>query len=326
MLEVIKLPEESKITFIGDCHLNHIAPKSRIDDYPQTSINKLESLRNLMLRKGSNYLIMLGDIFHKPKQPVDFLVKIIKEFQLFWDCGISVFTITGNHDISFDRLDTLEKGALGLLYEVGVIKHLDKIEVGSRFIIDGIDYSQEIPIELDMSKYNILVAHMFYEFDLSEDSIKKEDLEKIGYNMLILGHDHVCYDNEVVKTPSGLVRIVRPGSFMRGTSHSYNVKRKPVCDTLVFDGKLSIERDIIPSLEPKEVFTSSVIDKPDNKQLSQDLAKEFNSLVNQLYNTEDNKISVYDVLDKIDVDSDVRERIIQYLEMKGIFRKSIDSV
>jgi DNA repair exonuclease SbcCD nuclease subunit len=85
-----------RVTFIGDCHFNNVTPKSRIDDYPQTCIDKLELLRVRMLERKSKVLVMVGDIFHKPKQPVEFLVRVIQEFNKFKKSGIRVFTIVGN--------------------------------------------------------------------------------------------------------------------------------------------------------------------------------------------------------------------------------------
>ena len=69
-------------------HLNSSTPKSRIDDYPQTMINKLDILRNAMIARGVKYVICGGDIFHKAKQPSDFEYKVANEFLKFREAGI----------------------------------------------------------------------------------------------------------------------------------------------------------------------------------------------------------------------------------------------
>lgn len=56
----VKEGKELFITIAGDLHLNHTTPKSRIDDYPTSCIDKLELLRVHMLERKSNILILLG--------------------------------------------------------------------------------------------------------------------------------------------------------------------------------------------------------------------------------------------------------------------------
>ena len=85
-----------KIAVVGDLHLNSSTPKSRVDDYPTTCINKLETLRLHLLKNGCTDLILLGDIFHKPSQPVKFLNRVLREFLLFKSSGIKVRAIAGN--------------------------------------------------------------------------------------------------------------------------------------------------------------------------------------------------------------------------------------
>ena len=99
----------TKVAFVGDLHLNHSTPKSRIDDYPTTCIDKLESLRVSLLQRDVKYLIILGDVFHKPKQSVEFLNRVIKQFLKFKDSGIEVYSIIGNHDEIYERVDSIER-------------------------------------------------------------------------------------------------------------------------------------------------------------------------------------------------------------------------
>ena len=320
--------EVLKFTIIGDCHFNHATPKSRIDDYASTCVDKLESLRVSMLERGSKYLIMVGDIFHKPKQPVEFLVRIIQGFIKFKESGIRVFSIVGNHCEIFDRLDSLERTSLGLLFETGVIEHLDSITIRSKervVNILGCDYPNDLPEVTDFKAYNIAVAHKFYEFDLSDESLQEKDLEKYGFNMLVLGHDHVPYDLKTVDTKMGKVRIVRPGSFMRGTSHSYNTKRRVYTDTIEFNGTIRVIRDVLPVKSPEEIFSSSVMDKVDTKDLNKDLSRRFIELVTKIYNSDDNGMNVYNIIDDTSIDPAVKNRIELYLESAGIFRKTVEN-
>lgn len=318
--------DEVEFAVVGDMHLNSSTPKSRIDDYPQTMVDKLALLRRHLVERGVKYLILLGDVFHKSKQPSDFEFKVIREFLRFKEAGIQVFCITGNHDLQFDRLDTYEKSSLGLLYLTDTIQPFIKITFKRQgkkdVVIYGCHYPNDIPEVSDFDSYNILAAHKFYEFNLDKDSIKKEDLDINPFNMYLLGHDHVPYDLVTVRTKDGIVRIVRPGSFSRGTAHSYNNTRLVYIDIVRIKDRVEVVRDTLQVKKPEEIFSASVIDKIDTKDLSNDLSKQLSDLITKLYEVDDNESSVYKVLDATQVDPKVKSRIEGYLYEAGIFRRN----
>lgn len=320
--------EEVEFAVVGDMHLSSSTPKSRIDDYPQTMVDKLSLLRRHLLDRGINKVILLGDIFHKSKQPSDFEFRVAREFLRFKEDGIKVFCITGNHDLQFDRLDTYEKSSLGLMYLTDVLIPFSRITFkreGKRDVnIYGCHYPNDIPDISDFDSYNILAAHKFYEFNMDKDSIRKEDLEKNGFSMYLLGHDHVPYDLLTMRTSSGVVRIVRPGSFSRGTAHAYNNTRMVYIDIVRIKDKVEVVRDTLQVKKPEEIFSASVLDKLDTKDLSNVLSKQLSDLVTKLYESDDSESSVYKILDSTQVDPKVKGRIEGYLYDAGIFRRSND--
>lgn len=318
--------KEVHVGFVGDLHLNSSTPKSRIDNYPETLLEKLESLRVLCLHNDIKNLVFLGDIFHKPAQPISFVYQVLQKFLEFKSSGINCYAISGNHDIAYESLDTLSKSALGILFEVNALSPFSDIFItGTKtpVHIKGYHYS-EVPEEpSDFSSYNIMVAHMFYEFDLSKESLKKEDLSRLKYNMLVLGHDHTPYDLLTEDTTSGKVRIVRPGSFSRGTAHSYNTNRSIFMDVLNVNGKINIQRMIVPSKPADQVFSATVLDKTDLKQLNKELSEQFIDLVNRIYSQDSSSFDVYQALDSSTASQEVKDRIVMYLEQAGIFRKDL---
>ena len=317
---------EVHIGFVGDLHLNSATPKSRIDNYPETLIEKLESLRILCLNNDIKYLVFLGDIFHKPSQPVSFIYQVLQKFLDFKNSGIQCYAISGNHDISFESLDTLSKSALGILFEVNALVPFSDIYVkGTRtpVHIKGFHYTEEPTEPDDFTYYNIMVAHMFYEFDLSKESLNKEDLARLKYNMVVLGHDHTPYDLLTEDTISGKVRVVRPGSFSRGTSHSYNINRSIFIDVLNINGQINIKRFLVPSKPSDQVFSSTVLDKTDLKELNKELSEQFIDLVNRIYSQDTSSFDVYQALDSSTASQEVKDRIVMYLEQSGIFRKDL---
>lgn len=316
--------ENFSVMTIGDPHLHGSTPKSRLDNYPETSIQKLAMLRREMVKRGCKYLFIAGDIFHIPKERSDYEFMVIQEFLRFKEAGIKVFISTGNHDIQNDRLDTIEKSTLGILYLTEVVYPFVKVTFkrGEKtpIVITGLHFPNEVEPITEFGAYNILCCHKFYNVPADKDSLLKKDLENYGYNMYICGHDHIPYELEKVPTKDGVVSIVRPGSFMRGTSHNYNTKRLVYMDEIRFNGKVEVERHTLPVKDPKDIFPASVTDKVEDGSLK-DISKQLADLVTQMYESKSSNNSVYSILDESPVDIKIKKRIVEYLESHGIFRK-----
>lgn len=313
------------VAVVGDMHLHGSTPKSRLDNYPETCISKLGILRKEMIDSGIKYLICTGDIFHISKERSDFEYAVIKEFLRFKDSGIEVFMTVGNHDLQSDRLDTIEKSSLGILFLTEVVKPFTTLKFNrgdkTSIVFTGLHFPNDVEPVKEFGLYNILCCHKFYNVASDKDSILKKDLEKYGYNMYICGHDHIPYDLEKVPTKDGIISIVRPGSFMRGTSHNYNTKRLVYMDEIRFNGKVEVERHTLPVKDPKEVFPASATDRMEDKSLK-DISKQLADLVTQMYSISSSNNSVYSILDESPVDIKIKRRIVEYLESHGIFRKN----
>lgn len=319
--------DEPVFAVVGDMHLSASTPKSRIDDYPQTMLDKIGLLRNHLIKRQVKYCIFLGDVWHKAKQPDDYEFKVNEEFMKFRDAGIRCFAIFGNHDEQYDRLDSFDKVALGNMFLTRVIDPFTQITFkrsGKRNVnIFGCHYPNDVPEIADFDSYNILASHKFYEFNLDSTSLTKEDIEKYPFNMYLLGHDHVPYETLSLTTSSGVVRIVRPGSFSRGTAHSYNNSRLVYIDIVSIKDKVEVVRDTLPVKKPEEIFSSSVLDKVTGKDLSNELSKQLSDLITKMYEFDDKGNSVYNLLDSTPMDVNVKSRIESYLYEAGILRKAV---
>ena len=158
------------LAIIGDCHFHYKSPISRIDDYPNTCLEKLDSLLNLCIERDYKHLVILGDIFNKPAQPIEFLYKIISKLEEFKENNITVYSIAGNHDLLFDKLDRISKTSLGLLFKTGFIKELriKQFESMSNYKISlfGYHYPENIqPLRIIEDRYkgdiNICINHRY---------------------------------------------------------------------------------------------------------------------------------------------------------------------
>ena len=92
------------LAIIGDCHFHYKSPISRIDDYPNTCLEKLDTLLEICTNRDYKHLVILGDVFNKPTQSIEYLYKVISKLDKFKKNNINVYSIYGNHDLIFDKL------------------------------------------------------------------------------------------------------------------------------------------------------------------------------------------------------------------------------
>ena len=111
-----------------DWHFSDIPPGRRKDDYRNALLDKLPLVRSLTERLNGVALCG-GDVFHnKPPRhagnSLRLIIDLINALRRFpQGC---VFGSIGNHDISFDRMDSLPRQPLGLLIEVGAYHDLNR--------------------------------------------------------------------------------------------------------------------------------------------------------------------------------------------------------
>jgi len=192
--------------------------------------------------------VWAGDIFHH-KQPsrtshatVLKLMKVAQEYDNLW-------VVTGNHDIQSDRLDSLEKQPLGVLYEAGVLQELDGwhptlpifgVPWQQRWLSPGTieeaftDWRPRAKsfgkaYEKMTTKNSLVVTHapiypptvadnvMFELLPLPEVA---EAMGNEGY--LYYGHIHEPH----YKFEVGGVEFANMGAISRGSLHEYNLARK----------------------------------------------------------------------------------------------------
>lgn len=313
---------------VGDTHFNHLTPSSRRDDYAETTLEKLDTLLEKCVENKANRVIFLGDLFHKPKQPLDYLNALVDKFTNFRDKNIILYTISGNsHDIFNDRQDSLPRTSLGLLFATDVIKPLGYISLHSRENITtfwGYHYPDK-PILIpknDTYDKNIAICHLFFEENMDEDEIKTDEAIKLNYNYYSLGHSHSQFEN--VTLDNGAV-IIRPGSLTRGTAHQYQLSKKVAVDAIKIyeNGKIVIDRNFLKVKSAEEVFTTNAIN-PVKKTISLnvDSNPQMEHLIQQLNNIErkESGTDIFNILDKVNLDDPVRNRIELYLTEAGILR------
>lgn len=263
----IEMGKDECLGFCGDLHADYSGPDSRIDDYQHTVICKLDDILKKCLIKNVKVLVFAGDMFSRIAVPHECVNAVGEAFMNFKRNGVRVFSIVGNHDIARNNMDRLIKSPLKTLFTFEVVEHINlniRIVLNKKTLITPVDYVQTPVGAYEKAKYNILIAHMFFNstdlFSSGSHNITESDVINWGYDCIMLGHDHVPYP--IIRV--GKTDIIRPGSVMRATSHEYNFNRIPCFYVLKNPSEYDVSNFEKVDIEAKpfeEIASNSVINR-----------------------------------------------------------------
>ena len=295
----------AKIMFVGDPHMNYQTPQSRKDVYPQTMLDKIRAVAKLSEELQCDDVVFLGDMFHQRYQPYSYMMKCFMAFKSFKKAP---YSIIGNHDLIFERMDSFDESPLNFLFMTGVVKHLETLQYDD-VILKGFDYTSPIVPNETPNNYTVCVAHQYYNTPLFKVYVKPEDALSLNYNAYMLGHDHGVYDDVV----NDKYRIIRHGSISRGTAHNSNLMRDvyvTIFDTIT----KTFTKVTLPTQKATDVFKEI-------KYVEKSLETSVDEIIDKMEFSAD--VTIYDMIDEAkDVPDDVKDLIVRYLEQHGIFRKS----
>lgn len=293
------------VIFIGDTHLKATQPVSRKDDFPIAILRKIEHVAaNVNVNKFGTF-ILLGDVFDSPITSLPYLATVINTFKKIADKGITAYTIVGNHDLKNNRMDSLQSTALGILLSTGYLKLAPReLEIGNT-LFRCYNYPEELEAK-QTDKYEVCVAHRYYDFGLAWDSLHEDDVKRLNYDAMVLGHLHVPCDTEVI----GNTILYRPGSLSRNTSEPYNKLRVPRVLVFNCDNHKTAYIDV-PCGTADEVFVNQI---ESNNQPSFSM-KDLIQFITTSYSSSDMNVREY--FSSIEIPYECRERIAKYLDAVG---------
>lgn len=185
--------------FITDLHIgvNNVRSGSVVEDI----LRKLDFVKDYTNKYGAQLLIG-GDVFDKPTVPDVIKIPFIKKFLEF---NKKPFVIYGNHDTLFASAKNNYKTTLQLFIEAGVFRILTSVDLQELFL------TAELPLK-NVGKPQLVIYHGFLNKEDGKNTVLLQDLQTTDNTLVLLGHDHVVYD----EVQFGTVKVLRPGSFLRG--------------------------------------------------------------------------------------------------------------
>lgn len=295
----------SNVIFIGDLHLRSTSPIARCDDYPNVILGKLENIASVAKSYKCKNIILLGDVFDAPITTLPYLAAVLETFKKIKSFGITVYTIVGNHDIKNNRMDSLPTTALGILISSGCLKLAPNELMIEDTLFRCFNYPDELS-EKSTDNYEVCVAHQYYNFELSSKTLHEEDLIRLKYDAMVLGHYHAPCDTETV----GDTILYRPGSLSRNTSEPYNKLRIP--RFLLFNCKNHKATYIdVSCANANDIFT----DRTESNVCAQFSMKDLVRYITTSYSSSD--MNVRDYFNNLEIPYECRAKIMSYLDAVG---------
>lgn len=330
-LKEIRETSSTRILCVGDIHLADKSPASRVDGYLDDVEAKLLYVAKLARALNVDATVWAGDIFHF-KQPsrtshatVLRAIRIAQQFDNLW-------VVTGNHDIQSDRLDTLEKQPLGVLYESGAAKELDGwhptlplfgVPWQQRWLEEGTahkafaEWREGVPdshsMQPDVKALAVTHAPIYpysmqasIQFELVDNAEIAEAMANSG--CLYYGHIHDPHGfYEVDGVTFGNV-----GAISRGSIHEYNLTRR--IQVALWTPEHGFTAIDVPHKPAEEVFR--IVEHHEKKADKMSLDS-FLSEVGHATLEISSTGSVINHIQKMNLEEPVRDKSIELLEEVG---------
>jgi len=320
---------ETEFVFItaNDIHISDNNPRSRIDDFKTTILNKLSQMGMACNKLNADGAIIAGDLFNI-KNPTKNSHKQNKELvKVFNDFKCPIFMIEGNHDLTGGRLDSLEEQPLGVLFEDNTLRQLrhEVIEKnGVKISLVGIPYSEDI----ELSKLNIpkkedcvtqiCAMHLYsslkggYLFD--ERIYGYDELAELSPDIFVLGHYHL--DQGIHKESDKY--FINIGSLSRGTIAEENINHHPQIGFIKINVKDNKPTYSIRSLRLNIKPVEEVFDLEKKREIEKE-KKEIESFVEKLASetsAEDikNSDTIDSLIDKMNITKEIKDRVLNLIQ------------
>jgi DNA repair exonuclease SbcCD nuclease subunit len=266
------------LVWTTDWHFSDVPPGRRRDDYRRALLDKLEFVRTMTERLHGAALCG-GDVFHNKKphhngNSLRLIIDLINSLRRFPHGR--VFGSIGNHDIQYDRMDSLPRQPLGLLIAVGAYHDLNREEMlfvnqdeSVKVSVETFPYAEgdetimhimNAPPRQPGVKYRVGIVHAYGH---SGDAGSMFGTRTIGYNeldgndfdILLWGHDHSRHGVD----ECGKTTHVNLGSMARAAFNYDELDRPVVASILSFqpDGTWQYGEKPIPVRPIEQVFAAA---------------------------------------------------------------------
>lgn len=282
--------ESLSLVHFTDIHLQDHNPPSRLGNYRQDVLDKIRRIGDI----GASYKVSAytcgGDWFHD-KAPTKTSYSLVYELGgILKNFSAPVLTILGNHDIRFDRMDTVPEQPIGSLLNGGIIKMQNGVILDNGSVtvrMAGFDFKEEPDLSdlslsaehKAMADYHVLSLHVYSSHRGGTLFGKTRlfsygELLGLGYDVILLGHYHADQGvTKVLREDGTSCHFVNIGSLSRGEYGDEVLNRVPKCCVVSFSKSEGVTYAEVPvgARPAGEVF--DVQEKKECKRKEEEAAK-----------------------------------------------------
>lgn len=250
-----------KFIFITDTHGMAKNPGSRLDNFPEALLKKIEFVVNYAGEIGASGIIHGGDWLHTP----DVSESFIREFsKVLSKSKCPIFGVLGNHDIYGANPATFNRTAFGIAECLNLFNRLfiDKAYIiGDEVAITGQDSHYDLDKNGAISDYtesiktenavNIHIVHgMLVEREWPMvDCTVIENIKNCNADIILTGHEHTGFGVKTLVDDFGRKKFFcNPGSLARITASVGDVRKDVRMAVItVENGDFDVELVNLPS-------------------------------------------------------------------------------
>lgn len=293
----------TKIMILGDIHIKADKPKSRLDNYFETVMDKLSWCFKKAADEKFDAILCTGDLFHMPVVGISTLMRV---YEVFKQLSVPMFMPVGNHDIYGYNLDSYNRTSCKLLSlligNLNIINSRMSISINENVHVSFQPFCNEVDIDgygydydYDYSYLNsenasvnnglkIHVVHgMLMDHKPPFDKFTEIKNVKTTAEIVVSGHDHIGY-GIVTKD---FVTFINCGAVTRMSAHKGEVDRIPSYVIIEHEEGINIyscKKYPIECARPgSEVLSRESIEAADEHEQKMD---DFKSALSEITNTQ----------------------------------------
>ena len=319
------MPEFIIIT-ANDIHISDNGPRSRVDNFKMTMLDKIDQMGMACRKLNADAAIIAGDLYNL-KNPTrnshNLNRELIKVFKKF---SCPIYMIEGNHDLSADQLGSIPDQPLGVLFADGTLiqlRHNIIEKEGVSISLVGVPYTENLDLSvLDLPGKNncvtqICALHLYAGLKstmlFNSQIYGYDEIGKLPSDIFILGHYHI--DQGIYKKNDKY--FINIGSMSRGAISDDDIDHHPQIGFI----KISVEdnkptymvRPIRLRIKPaNEVFNlekkkQELQEREEIKLFVEKLASE------TVVDASDKSKTIDQIIENMDMVEAVRKRVLYFI-------------
>lgn len=321
----------TEFTFItaNDIHISDTGPRSRIDDFKASILNKISQMRSACNKLGADAALLAGDLYNL-KTPTKNSHKLnqdlIREFSQF---SCPRYAIEGNHDLTGNHLESIREQPLGVLFadrSLIQLRHEIIEKDGHKISLVGIPFREDFdPKNLEIPDKGDCIAQicLIHAYTaptpgmlFKERIFGYKEFTHLSPDIFVIGHYHI---DQGIQEVDGK-HFINLGSLSRGTLTEEEINHQPQIGFIkvVVDDEGNVSRNV-QSIKLKVKPASEIFDldkREEEKKETQDIELFVEKLVTESVDgSVDGDKDFNEIVGGMkDVAQTVRDKVVYFLQ------------